>query len=78
MLLMKNHLNGRDLFPAVNTWVVSVIRYSATFLEWVKEETKEFDCWTQKQLLGDRALHPKSNVLGIYIKRKYGGQRLIN
>ena len=36
-LLIKN------LLLAVNTWTVSVIRYSAAFLDWTKEETKEVD-----------------------------------
>ena len=42
-LLMKTHLNGKNLFQALNTWAISVIRYSAAFLDWTKEETKELD-----------------------------------
>ena len=30
-LLMKNHLNG-NLFQALNTWAIHVIRYNAAFL----------------------------------------------
>ena len=70
---MKTHLYGKSLFLALNTWAISVIRYSAAFLDWTKEETKENDRWTRKQLIAGRALHPKSNVMWIYIKRKYGG-----
>ena len=77
-LLMKTHFNGKNLFLALNTWVISVIRYSAAFLDWTKEETKELDCWTRKQLTVGRALHPKSNVMRIYIKCRYGGRGLIN
>ena len=72
-LLMKTHLYGKSLFLALNTWAISVIRYSAAFLDWTKEETKENDRWTRKQLIAGRALHPKANVMWIYIKRKYGG-----
>ena len=68
-LLMKTHLNGKNLFQALNTLSISVIRYSAAFLDWTKEETKELDCWTRKRLIAGRALHPKSNVMRIYIKR---------
>ena len=32
-LLMKTHLNGKNLFQALNTWAISVIRYSAAFLD---------------------------------------------
>ena len=70
-LLMKTHLNGKNLFQALNTWAISVIRYSAAFLDWTKEETKELGCWTKKQLIAGRALHPKSNVMRVYIKRWY-------
>ena len=77
-LLMKTHLNGKNLFQALNTWAISVIRYSAAFLDWTKEETKELDHWTRKQLISGRALHPKSNVTRIYIKCRYGGRGLIS
>ena len=77
-LLMKTHLNGKNLFPALNTWAITVIRYSAAFLDWTKEETKELDRWTRKQLIAGRALHPKSNVMRIYIKRRYEGRGLIS
>ena len=66
--------NGKNLFQAINTWTISVIRYSAAFLNWTKEKTKELDRWTRKQLIAGRALHPKSNVMRIYIKRRYGGR----
>ena len=47
-LLMKTHINGKSLFQALNTWAISVIKYSAAFLDWTKEETKEFDRRTRK------------------------------
>ena len=46
---MKTYLNGKNLFQALKTWAISVIRYSAAFLNWTKEETKELDRWTRKQ-----------------------------
>ena len=77
-LLMKTHLNEKNIFLALNTWAMSVIRYSSAFLDWRKEETKELDCWTRKQLIAGRALHPKSNVMRINIKCRHGGWRLIS
>ena len=77
-LLIKTHLNWKNLFLALNTWAISVIRYSSAFLDWTKEETKELDRWTRKQLIAGRTLHPKSNLMRIYIKRRYGGQGLIS
>ena len=77
-LFMKNYLNGKNLFQALNTLPISVIRYSAAFLDWTKEETKELDRWTRKQLIAGRALHPKSNVMRLSIERSYGGRGLIS
>ena len=77
-LLLNTRLNWKNLFLALNTWAISIIRYSAAFLEWTKEEIKELDRWTKKKLIAGRALHPKSNVIRIYIKRRYGGQGLIS
>ena len=75
---MKTHINGKNLFQALNIGALSVIRYSPALLHWTKEETNELDRWTRKHLIAGRALHPKSNVMGIYIKRRYGGRGLIS
>ena len=40
---MKTNLNGKNMFLALNFWAISGIRYSAAFLDWTKEETKELD-----------------------------------
>ena len=75
---MKTHLNGRNLFLPLNTWAISVIRYSTDFLDWTKEKTKELNRWTRKHLIAGRALHLKSNVMRIYIRRRYRGRDLIS
>ena len=62
----------------INTWAISVIRYSAAFLDWTKEKAKELDRWTRKQLIAGRVLYPKSNLIRIYIKYRYVGQDLTN
>ena len=75
---MKTHINGKNLFPALTIWGIFVTRYSAAFSNWTKEETKELDTLTRKQLIAGRALHLKSNVMRIYTKRRYGGRGLIS
>ena len=76
-LLIKTHLNGKNLFQPLNTSAISVIRYNAAFLDRTKEETKELGRWTRKQIIAGRALHPKSIMMRIYIKRRYRGRGLI-
>ena len=47
-------------------------------MDWTKEEIKELDRSTRKQIIACRVLHPKSNVMRIYVKRRYGGRGLIS
>ena len=76
-LLLKSRLNGRNLFSAINSWAVAVIRYSAAFVGWTQDEMKQLDRDTRKLLVKFGALHPKANVLRVYIRRKNGGRGLI-
>ena len=76
-LLLKSRLNGRNLFTGINAWAVAVIRYSAAFVSWTQDEMKQLDRDTRKLLIKFGAMHAKSNVLRIYIKRKHGGRGLI-
>ena len=43
---MKSYLNAKNLFLALNTWAVYVIRYSVAFLDWTKEKVQERYHWT--------------------------------
>ena len=39
--VLKSKLNSRNLVCGVNTWAVSVLRYSATFVSWRKSELQD-------------------------------------
>ena len=77
-LLLKSKLNSRNLFLAINSWAVALIRYGACVLDWTKEEIDEIDRKTQKMLTIYGAFHPKSNINRLYLKRKSGGRGLIS
>ena len=77
-LLAKSKLNGRNLFLGINSWAVSVVRYSACIVDWNKAEIEEMDRKTRKILAIYGAFHPKSNVTRLYMKRKFGGRGLIS
>ena len=47
---MKSKLNGGNVIKGINTWAVSILRYSAAFIDWNKEELKEFDRKTRKYI----------------------------
>ena len=76
--VLKSKLNGGNLVRGVNTWAVSLLRYSAAFVSWRKSELQAIDRKTRKLFTIYGALHPKSDVDRLYIPRKEGGRDLIS
>ena len=75
---MKSKLNGGNLVRGVNTWAVSLVRYSAAFVSCRKSELQVIDRKTRKFITMYGALHPKSDVDRLYIRRKEEGRGLIS
>ena len=67
---LKSKLNGGNLVCGVNTWAVSLLRYSAAFASWRKSELQATDRKTRKLLTIYEALHLKSDVDPLYILKK--------
>ena len=76
--VLKSKLNGGNLVNGVNTWAVSLLRYSAAFVSWRKSELQAIDRKTRKLFTIYGALHPKSDVGRLYIPRKEGRRGLIS
>ena len=76
--VLKSKLNGGNWVREVNTWGVSLLRYSAAFVSWRKSEQQALDRKTRKLFTIYGALHPMSDVDRIYIPRKEGGRGLIS
>ena len=76
--VLKSKLNGWNLVHGVNTWAVSLLRYSTAFVSWRKSELQAIDRKTRKLFPIYGALHPKSDVDSIYLPRKEGGRGLIS
>ena len=68
--VLKSKLNGGNLICGVNTWAVSLLRYSAAFVSWRKSELQVIDRKTRKLFSIYGALHPKSDLDRLYIPRK--------
>ena len=75
--VLKSKLNGGDFVQGVNTWAVSLLRYSAAFISWRKCELQALDRKTRKLFTIYGVLHPKSDDDRLYISRKGGGRGLI-
>ena len=76
--VLKSKLNGGKLVRGVNTWAVSLLRYSIAFASWRKSELQAIDRKTKRLFTIYGALHPKSDVDRLYIPRKEGGRGLIS
>ena len=75
--ILNSKLNGGNLGRGVNTWAVSLLRYSAAFVSWRKSELQGIDRKTRKFTIYG-AVHPESDVDRLYIPRKDGGRGLIS
>ena len=76
-LILKSKLNGRNKIMALNTWAVSILRYGAGILTWIKNELQEMDRKTRRFMAMNKELHPRSDVARLYVSRKNGGRGLI-
>ena len=77
-LILKFKLNGKIKIQATNTWVVALLRYGAGIINWKVDDLKEMDRTAKKTLSMYEALHPKSDIDRLYLKRKPGGRGLIS
>ena len=76
-LVLKSKLNRRNKILAINTWAVSLLRYSGGIIRWNKDDLLEMDRRTRKLMTMNGALHLKSDINRIYIPTKRGGRGLI-
>ena len=57
--VLKSKLNGGNLVCGVNTWAVSLIRYSEAFVSWRKSELRAINKKIRKLFTMYGASHPK-------------------
>ena len=74
--VLETNLNGGNIIKGKNTWAVSLLRYSAAFIDWNCTELTQLDRRNKKLMTMHNALHPKSNIDRLYISRKEGGRGL--
>ena len=74
---METNLNSGYIFQAINTWAVSVVRYSAAFLGWSRLQLEETDRRTRELLTMHNRFHPQSNVNRLFLSRSEGSRELI-
>ena len=70
--VLETKLNSGKVFKAINTWAVSVMRHSATFLGCPRLQLQEIDRRIRKLLTMHNGFHPKSNIDWLYLSRELG------
>ena len=75
--VLETKLNGGNIIKGINISTVSLLRYSAAFIDWsCTARVTQLDRRTIKLMTMRKALHPKSNAHLLYIPKKEGGRRL--
>ena len=74
--LLEIKRSCRNLNKGINTWAVSLVRYSGPFLKWTRDELKQMDQRTRKLMTMQKTLHPRDDVDRLHVSRKEGGRRL--
>ena len=74
--LLGTKLYRRNLIKRINAWSVPLVRYSGPFLKWNREEPKQMDQRTRKQMTMHKALPPRDDIDRLYVPRKEGRRGL--
>ena len=74
--LLETKLSCRIFIKGINTWAVSLVRYSGPFIKSTRDELKQMDQRTRKLMTIHKALYPRDDVDRLYVSRKEGGRRL--
>ena len=61
-LLVRSKLYGGNVIKGMNSWAVSVIRYTAEIIDWTKRELKAIDVRARKIMTTAGMFHQKSDV----------------
>ena len=74
--LPETKLSSRNLIKGINTWAVSLVRYSGPFLKCTRNECKQMDQRTRKLMTMRKTLHPRDDVDRLYVSTKEEGREL--
>ena len=74
----QSKFNGGNLIRAINTWAVSLVRYSGGIVDWKKQELQDLDCRTRKLLTMSGGFHSQDCVKRLKEGGRGLGRRLVN
>ena len=56
--VLETNLDGGNIIKGINTWAISLLKYSAAFIDWNCAELTQVDRRTRKLMTMYNALHP--------------------
>ena len=59
--VIRSKLNGGNMVRVINSWAVSLLRYSGGVVRWTKAELMNLDRKTRKLLIIQDALHARAD-----------------
>ena len=77
-MILKSKLKCNNKIQEINTCEVALLRYGAGIINWKVDELKKMDRTTRKTLTMCEALHPRSDIDRLYLKKKHGGRGLVS
>ena len=67
--VIRSKLNGGNMVRVINSWAVSLLRYSGGVVRWTKVELMNLDRKTRKLLIIQDALHARADGSCLYLMR---------
>ena len=67
--VIRSKLNGGNMVRLINSWAVSLLRYSGGVVRWTKVELMNLDRKTRKLLIIQDALHARADGSRLYLVR---------
>ena len=67
--VIRSKLNGGNMVRVINSWAVSLLRYSGGVVRWTKVELMNLDRKTRRLLIIQDALHARANGSRLYLMR---------
>ena len=67
--VIRSKLNGGNMVRVINSWAVSLLRYSGGVVRWTKVELMNLDRKTRKLLIIQDAIHARADGSRLYLMR---------
>ena len=74
--VQRSKFCSKNKLTTINTFAVTVIRYTVAVVSWRRKDLKETDIGTRKLMAMHGVFHTQSSTARLYTSRKEGGRRL--